>query len=82
MNTLFVCIYADTTPFYDKCSLMYMEFPEEIVRDYYEAFCAEDCGDMTFEKWFEEEYTADDTDGLYYYAESKGFAGTTYDILW
>ena len=72
---IYVCIYCDTTPWYTEeemcesnlCDLL---FPERMVKDFY----AEMGGDLQdFAKWLEEEYTADDTDGLWEFCRRRGF---------
>lgn len=89
---LLVCVYCDSTDdelFSDGeidyyGNLCELEFPEEIVREWYaenesdfvketmdELGCSEE--QATFSAWFEDVYTADDTDGLYWFALERGF---------
>ena len=71
-----VCIYADTTQGLfteEECeldNLVYVWFPSEIVRAFYEEMVDHN---GTFEEWYNEEYTADDTCELYDYAKRNGF---------
>ena len=75
-NTVEVCVYCDSTDLYteeecDRDNLTYLGFPEKIVKEWFDKqgfFCY-----TNFDKWLYEEYTADDTDGLYWYAIDCGF---------
>lgn len=85
---LSVCIYADSTGLFkesecDSCNLVYMNFPEEIVRKYYEQnkedFIEETSYELgipedecTFEDWYKSVYTAEDTNELYDFAIENG----------
>jgi len=84
-----VCVYADTTGLFseyecDQDNLTYIDFPEKIVREWYEKEgLVEDTSieldkpieECTFEDWYKAVYTAEHTDGLYAFAESKGYVG-------
>lgn len=81
-----VCVYADTTGLYtdeecDRDNLCYIDFPERIVFDWFIQKQIEWCidWDLDFDDWLENEYTADDTDGLYQFAEGFGFHGKRLD---
>lgn len=84
-----VCVYKDSTNLFtpeeiEADNLTGLMFPEWIVRMWYETnkqefdldtkhelkIPLEEC---TFEKWYNEVYTADDMDGLYDYAARIGF---------
>lgn len=79
-----VCVYCDSTDLYTEEEIMQdnlcdLDFPEYIVRAWYEkdkrghdeetidwtgcALC-----DCTFERWYDDAYTADSTDGLFDWA--------------
>ena len=47
-------------------------FPRGIVESFYKDVAQYD-PDMDFDTWYNEEYTAEETDGLYEYAVGKGF---------
>ena len=74
-KTLEVLIYRDSTGLYteeecDRENLMYIGLPEGIVRQWFsESRISEEYD--SFEEWLHS-YTADSTDGLYYYAMSHG----------
>ena len=88
MKMVYVCVYADTTGLFsesecDDDNLVEMEFPEWIVREYYEEHnLVEDTADelgkpveeCTFEDWLDKVSTAEQTDELYDFAEEKGFS--------
>ena len=81
---LAVTVYADTTGLFTEeqinwlldgpsvwgniCDIL---VPESIVREWYEKYCADDDEADTFEKWFKEVYTCDDTDGLHEFAAER-----------
>ncbi|MBR5879001.1 MAG: hypothetical protein IKY91_05565 [Akkermansia sp.] len=75
-----ICVYCDSTPLYTESEILSdnltdLLFPEVLVREWYASTIASDNivgGD--FENWLENESTADDTDGLYAYALSRGFS--------
>lgn len=83
-----VCLYADSTGLYtddeiDECNVAYILFPYDIVEAYYieviaPAFGFEPEGDMYFDRWFNEEYIADDMDKLTDFAKSRGFIPVRY----
>ena len=67
-----VCIYRDSTGLYtdEECNQSNLEdfdLPEEILRRWHDA-----CFLSSYEHWLDE-YTADDTDGLYQFAIEHGF---------
>ena len=80
-NMLTVTVYADTTGLFTEeqinwlldgpsvwgniCDIL---VPESIVREWYEKYYEDD---ETFEEWFHEIYTCDDTDGLYEFAAKR-----------
>lgn len=71
MKEVWMEIYKDTTGLFTKeeCddnNLIEMKFPEEIVRAYFKENKDEDI--WTFEGWLAE-YTADETTGLFYFAQ-------------
>lgn len=76
MSKIEVTVYCDTTGLFSEaecsrdnmCDLM---FEESIVERWFEEKVSPNV-DYGFELWFTEEYTCDDTDGLYDYAVSKG----------
>lgn len=81
-----VCVYADTTGLYtdEECdfdNLCYIDFPEDIVLDWFIQGKINDNidRDLDFWTWYNDEYTADDTDGLYLFAEAFGFHGKRLD---
>lgn len=76
MAKIEVTVYCDTTGLFSEaecnrdnmCDLM---FEESIVEEWFEEKVSPNV-DYGFELWYTEEYTCDDTDGLYDYAVSKG----------
>ena len=84
-----VCVYADSTNLFteEDCNtdnLVALKFPERIVKDWYEKHESEfvECtanelkkpkSECTFEDWFNEVYTADDTDGLFNFSIEHGY---------
>lgn len=81
-----VCVYADTTGLYtdEECdfdNLCYIDFPENIVLDWFiqGQINGRIDRELGFVKWYNDEYTADDTDGLYQFAEAFGFHGKRLD---
>ena len=74
-----VGVYRDSTGLYThyECDNDNWEdeilFPTEIVRSYFYTNNISD--EHTFEEWYKDEYTLDETDGLYNYAIKKGFYG-------
>jgi len=88
-----VCIYCDSTGLYtqEECesdNLTELDFPEWIVRKWFDENIAPafpettETGSqrITFDEWYEDLYTADDTDGLYDFAYHHGFAAKRPDI--
>ena len=74
-----ICVYCSSTDLYtqeeiDSENLTYLEFPDYIVRAFYMLDCR-DASEEGFKKWLSE-YTADDTDGLYFFAKTHGYAAT------
>lgn len=82
-----VCVFCDTTPLYTEADLLTdntcdLLFPDDIVRAYFTRYCDTDEDDpyrVTFEDWYENLYTAADTDDLYDFALSRGFTATRPD---
>lgn len=85
-NLIPVTVYCDSTGLYteEECNennLCDIYFPEDIV---YEWFIQNQINrdidyDLDFWTWYNDEYTADDTDGLYLFAECEGFYGKRLD---
>ena len=76
MKLIPVTIYADTTGWFDNSRLMNnmidVKFPQEIVKQYYEENC-DALNYAGFEDWYENHYTADDTDKLFDFSVSHGY---------
>lgn len=78
MSKIYVDIYRDNTGLFSEseCNVdnsCCMAFEEDVVREFFDTFVKPDYDwDISFEQWLAHEYTCDDTDGLYYYAVSKG----------
>lgn len=74
---LIMTVYADSTCQYteEECvrdNLVDIELPRRIIYEYFVDYIAESMdGTATFARWLEE-YTADDTDGLWRYARNRG----------
>lgn len=73
---LYIDIYADTTGQYTEeevffCNCVRVAIPEWIIKGWFYGMSGEQ--ETTFEKWYSEIYTCDDTDGLYSYAVERGF---------
>lgn len=58
---------------WENGNLVDIEVPEEILRAYYNERLAEDFDNIPFEKWYYEESTADDMDGLFAFTEWRPF---------
>ena len=76
MAKIEVTIYCDTTGLFSEAecnhdNMCEMMFEESIVEQWFEEKISPNV-DYGFELWYTEEYTCDDTDGLYDYAVSKG----------
>ena len=78
MSKIEVTIYCDATGLFSEaecnrdnmCELM---FDERVVKEFFYMFLKPDYDlDIGFEQWFTDEYTCDDTYGLYDFAVSKG----------
>ena len=74
METLNICVYCDSTDLYSEEEIMFenltdISFPKRIVEDYFEE-CVD--GYDSFEK-FLNNYTADDTECLFFYAVRHGY---------
>ena len=73
-----ICVYCDTTGLFTEAEIMKdnlteIPFPDQIVRAWYD-HCPH--GYTTYEEWLDN-YTADDTDGIYEFAVSQfGFTGS------
>lgn len=73
---MYIDVYLDTTPlwnreddeiiYYYADNICTIDVPESILRGWYE-------GPDGFEEWYENEYTLDETDGLYDYCVRKGY---------
>lgn len=82
-ETMIVDVYCDTTGLYteDEMNMGNMaglEFPTEIVREYFN----EQYSEMSFDFWYKEYYTCDDTEELYAFATERGYyapKATRYD---
>ena len=78
MSKIYVDIYSDNTGLFSEseCNVdnsCCMAFEEDVVREFFDTFVKPSYDwDISFEQWLAHEYTCDDTDGLYYYAVSKG----------
>lgn len=86
-----VCVYADSTGLYTEEEYLYWNlcdimFPKWIVMKWYEGCkktfkrkTAYELGvpesEVTFDMWYNDVYTADDTEGLYDFAVGFGFVG-------
>ena len=87
MKMIVIGMYADQTGLYTEDELAWdnwceLEIPERIVRQWYEAndlakeTAEELCipiEEATFERWLNEVYNGDDTDGLYLYSIANGY---------
>lgn len=77
-----VTIYKTSVPYYTEHldvsnsffdeNMMEVEFPRSIVEDWYDQYPEDFEGD-SFDDWFSNYYTADDTDGLFQFAVDRGF---------
>ena len=73
-----VCVYADTTGLFTEeeilsdnlCELL---FPRHLVEEWYNLFSDEYKRKYSFDNWYYEEYTADETDGFYTFCVLSGF---------
>ena len=80
-DMLRVLVYADTTGLFTEeemsqdncCDLL---FPRWMVEEWYNNFSEGfyDKEEYPFDRWYYEEYTADDTDGLYAFCVERGFS--------
>ena len=78
-----VTIYKDTIPGWPfdengyplmgDTNLCDVPIPERILREWFDSEIAPNDPELTFEKWFWEESTADDTDGLFTFAMDRGY---------
>jgi hypothetical protein len=50
-----------------------IQVPESLLRKWFEEKLSSNCPDWTFEHWFHEESTADETDGLFTWLEDHGY---------
>lgn len=60
-------------------NLVDIDVPEDILRAYYFEELAEDFDNIPFEKWYYEESTADDMDGLFGFTEWRPFLADVVD---
>ena len=82
-NLISLCVYKDTTGWYDDAyfedwshdNLIELEFPVTIVKRWFmrNGGYRVKGKRIPFWQWFTEESTADDTDGLFGYAVRHGF---------
>ena len=77
-------VYCDTTGQYsekevNEDNITEMEFPKYIVKEYFEKVADADCEYESFEEWLDD-YTADDTEELYEFAEARGFKAKRSDF--
>lgn len=82
-DLLYMTIYCDTTGLYtedeiNKDNLTEIAFPRWIVKEWFEQSDEKEL--YSFEKWLEELYDADSTDGLYQFALDRGFRGIRPDL--
>ena len=84
-----VLVYCDSTDLFneqecEKNNLCYMMFPENIVKEWYKINENDNkeqtsielnkkYNSCTFKDWIKNVYTADDTDGLYWFTVNKGY---------
>lgn len=76
MGKIEVSVYCDSTGLFSEAecnvdNICDMMFDESIVERWFEEKISPDV-EYGFELWFTEEYTCDDTDGLYQYAINYG----------
>ena len=69
-------VYCDTTPWFSdeemlRDNMCEMQFPRKMVQEFYIKHCGGSIN--SFVEWLQDEYTADDTDGLFAYCEDHGF---------
>ena len=74
-------VYCDTTPWYteeemNQDNLCEMSFPRKMVQEFY---ASRDGNILTFVQRITEEYTADDTDGLWAFCKDRGFIAVRED---
>lgn len=72
-----ICVYCDSTDLYTEEEILLenltdLFFPEHIVREWHSVIKSE----SPFEEWYNDICTAEDTDGLYDFARSRGFSAT------
>lgn len=72
-NLIDMIVYCDTTDLYseEECvieNLTHLEFPEILLQNYMDYD-----SDEEFWRWYHDESTADDTEGLYEYCKARGF---------
>lgn len=79
IKMLDICVYCSSTDLFleeeiDSENLTDLSFPAYIVKAYY-MLDTKDDSEAGFQKWLNE-YTADDTDSLYFFAKNYGFQAT------
>ena len=78
-DMLRVLVYADNTGLFTEEEIMQdnccdLLFPRWMVEEFYNTFTDEHYKKhYPFNVWFNEEYTADDTNGLYAFCKERGF---------
>lgn len=83
-SMIHVDVYADTTGQYTEdeikwCNCTSIKVPKEMLINYFNEYCKEYCeedGIYTFDSWYHEFYTCDDTEELYEYCVDNGFTPT------
>lgn len=70
-----ITIYCDSTPWFtddeiERDNLCEMCFPRKMVQEFY---ISRGGSINTFVQWIQDEYTADDTDGLWSFCKDRGF---------
>lgn len=77
-----VLIYKDTTPWYtdeqmNADNLVELLFPRKLVQDFY---ISKGNSINSFVEWFKDDYTADDTDGLFAFCKERGYTAVPDDL--
>lgn len=68
---VWVCVYRDTIEEHDNnTNLSEILVMEDFAKQYFEKFIAPNCEEeISFDTWYNDEYTADETEGFYQYAK-------------